>query len=66
MTRHPRYRLSKLDLLGYALRGACFDRGISATDSMTDEEAEMLDKDIAEIERRIKIVETFIEKKEPK
>lgn len=52
MTRH---QLSKLDLLGYALMGACVTRN-RWSDGLNDRETEKLHKDIAEIERRIKLV----------
>lgn len=51
-----KHRLSKLDLLGYAHDGAVTQRGINSG-SMSDEEADDLDRDIAEIERRIKLIE---------
>lgn len=50
-----RHRLSKLDLLDYALSGAVTERGLQLG-NMTDKEEEQLDADIAEIERRIKLV----------
>ncbi len=50
-----RHKLSKLDLLDYALDGAVTRRGIGSG-RMTEDEADDLNRDIAEIERRIKIV----------
>ena len=50
-----KYRLSKLDLLEYALSGAVTERGLQSG-NMTDSEEERLDADIAEIEKRIKLV----------
>ena len=51
-----RHTLSKPDLLEYALSGAVTERGLWSG-QMTKDEQELLDKDIAEIERRIKLVE---------
>lgn len=51
-----RHRLSKADLLQYALSGAVTERGLWSG-AMTDEQADDLNKDIAEIERRIRLVE---------
>ncbi len=62
MTRH---KLPKLDLLDYALDGAVTRRGIGSG-QMTDDEADDLDRDIAEIERRIKLVLIYAYRKEPK
>ncbi len=50
-----RHTLSKADLLDYALQGALTERGTWSGD-MLEEDADLLDKDIKEIERRIKIV----------
>lgn len=50
-----RHQLSRLDLLEYALDGATTRRGVQSG-NLTEEEEELLDKDIAEIERRIKLV----------
>lgn len=50
-----RHKLPKLDLLEYALSGAVTERGLQSG-NMTDSEEEHLDSDIAEIERRIKLV----------
>ena len=50
-----RHKLPKLDLLEYALSGAVTERGLQSG-NMTDSEKEHLDSDIAEIERRIKLV----------
>ena len=49
------YKLSKLDLLEYALSGAVTERGLQSG-NMTDSEEEHLNSDIAEIEKRIKLV----------
>lgn len=54
-TRHPRYSLPKADLLLYALEGAKTRRGVS-TLSDDEEYRFLLDRDIAEIKRRIKLV----------
>jgi hypothetical protein len=45
-------RLSRLDILEYALAGARTERGIYSG-LMSEEEEGQLDEDIAEIERRI-------------
>lgn len=50
-----KHRLPKLDLLEYALSGAVTERGLQSG-NMTDSEEESLDADIAEIEKRIKLV----------
>ena len=50
-----KHRLSKLDLLEYALSGAVTERGLQSG-NMTDSEEERLDAVIAEIEKRIKLV----------
>lgn len=50
-----KHSLSKLDLLEYALSGAVTERGLQSG-NMTDSEEERLDADIAEIEKRIKLV----------
>ncbi len=55
MSRYKRHRLSKLDLLEYALSGAVTERGLQSG-NMSDSEEEQLDADIAEIEKRIKLV----------
>jgi hypothetical protein len=60
--KRTRHRLSKRDLLGYALDGARFERGTA--DHLTDDEYDDLSKDIAEIERRIKLVEIAEQKKD--
>lgn len=49
------YKLSKMDLLEYALSGAINERGLWSG-AMSEEEEEHLDSDIAEIEKRIKLV----------
>ena len=49
-----RHKLSKLDLLDYALDGAVTRRGLWSG-QMTEDEADDLARDIAEIERRIKL-----------
>lgn len=53
--RKKKHTLSKADLLEYALSGAITERGLWAG-QMDEDEQELLDKDIAEIERRIKLV----------
>lgn len=53
MTKHPRHRLPKSVLLAYALQGARDElNGLSPYD---DEYASEVEKDIAEIRRRIKL-----------
>ena len=53
MTKHPRHRLSKSVLLTYALWGARAElNGLSSYD---DDDADEIEKDIAEIRRRIKL-----------
>lgn len=52
----PRHRLNKVTLLYYALEGAQTLHGISFG-HMDDREKEMLQRDIREIVRRIKLVE---------
>lgn len=59
-----RHKLSKLDLLDYALDGAVTRRGTFG-DLMTEPEADDLDRDIAEIERRIKLVLVAAYRKTP-
>lgn len=54
-TRNPRHTLPKLDLLQYALSGAQTERGIWSG-AMEEAEEELLNADIREIERRIKLV----------
>ena len=49
------YKLSKLDLLEYALSGAVTERGLQSG-NMTDSEEEHLNSNIAEIEKRIKLI----------
>ena len=53
MSRHT---LSNLDLLRYALDGAHTELAINY-ERLDDDEREILNKDIAEIKRRIKLVE---------
>lgn len=54
MTRHPRRRLPKSVLLAYALQGARAElNGLSRYDD--DDDADEIEKDIAEIRRRIKL-----------
>ena len=50
-----KHRLPKLDLLEYALSGAVTERGLWMG-GMTEEAEDQLNKDIAEIERRIELV----------
>ena len=57
-----RHRLSKAALLDYALDGARTVRGLYSG-ALTGEEERELDKDIAEIERRIKLVNLAEERK---
>lgn len=45
-------KLTKLDILEYALEGAVTRRGV-VSGLMTEAEEDQLDKDIAELERRI-------------
>ena len=45
-------RLTKLDVLLYALEGACTYRGIHSG-ALSDAEAEQVDADIAERQRRV-------------
>lgn len=49
------HKLDKLDLLQYALNGAKTERAINY-EFYDPEERELIDKDIKEIQRRIKIV----------
>jgi hypothetical protein len=51
----PRHQLSKLEILEYALDGARTWRGLNAG-NLSESEAELLDKDIKEIQRRIRII----------
>jgi hypothetical protein len=61
MTRH---KLSKADLLDYALEGALTRKGLQDdSQGAYDDYYEELEKDIAEIERRIKLVEIAERKK---
>ena len=55
-----RHRLPKLVLLQYAWEGACTQRGLCEDPHAKDDEEylEMLNADIKEIERRIKLVES--------
>lgn len=57
-----RHQLSKLDLLEYALTGVTWQRGVQSG-NLTEEEEDLLDSDIAEIERRIKLVKAAEERK---
>lgn len=57
-----RHQLSKADLLEYALDGATTRRGVQSG-NLTEEEEDLLDSDIAEIERRIKLVKAAEERK---
>jgi hypothetical protein len=59
MTRH---KLPKADLLNYARDGARTYRAINY-EVLLDVEIETVEKDIAEIERRIKLVEIAERKK---
>ena len=59
-----RHRLSKIELLRYALDGARVERGLNAGNpDYTAEDWALLDNDIAEIERRIKLVEIAEQRK---
>jgi hypothetical protein len=49
------HKLSKLELLEYALEGVITRRG-TQSGSLTETEKDLLDSDIAEIKRRIKLV----------
>lgn len=60
MSRHT---LSNLDLLRYALDGAHTELAINY-ERLDDDEREILNKDIAEIKRRIKLVELAEKRKE--
>lgn len=60
MTR--RHTLPKLELLKYALEGARTRKGVSL--DLSDEEWELLNKDISEIARRIKLAEAAEQRKE--
>lgn len=53
MTKHPRHRLSKSVLLTYALWGARAE----LIDSSPYDDVNEIKKDIAEIRRRIKLVD---------
>jgi len=59
----PRHKLLKSELLYYALEGAKRTRAVQYR-IRTKEERIVIDKDIAEIERRIKLVE-IAERKKP-
>lgn len=56
MPRYAKHKLSKIGLLVYALTGALTIRGLNSG-RLTGQEEDQLDADIAEIERRIKLVE---------
>lgn len=60
----PRHRLPKADLLDYALDGARTRRGLMSG-ALTEEEEDLLDADIRELERRIKLSEAA-QKRQPK
>lgn len=63
MTKHPRHRLSKSVLLTYALWGARAElNGLSPYDD--DDDVDEIEKDIAEIRRRIKLVDAAHARKE--
>ena len=53
MTKHPRHRLPKSMLLSYALQGARAE--LNGLPPYDDEYADEIEKDIAEIRRRIKL-----------
>jgi hypothetical protein len=53
----PRHSLPKADLLNYALEDALTRRGVMPG-NLTEEEEDLLDADIRELERRIKLVES--------
>jgi len=56
--RYMRHTVDKATLLRYALEGARMQRGtMTFEDDTNDEAAALLDKDIREIQRRIKLVE---------
>ena len=57
-----RHRLSKAALLDYALEGALTTRGLYSGE-LSYEDEELLHRDIAEIERRIKLVNLADERK---
>lgn len=63
MTR-AKHKLSKLDLLEYALEGAVTRRGVQCG-SLEEDEEDTLDNAIEEIERRIKLVKIAAERKKP-
>ena len=60
MTKHPRHRLSKSVLLTYALWGARDELNRS---SRYDDDADEIEKDIAEIRRRIKLSDAALARK---
>lgn len=51
-----RYKLSKSHVLQYALDGARTTKALNY-EVMNDEERNVIDKDIAELQRRIKLVD---------
>lgn len=60
-----RYKLSKLDLLRYALDGARTYRGLYSG-ALTEREEYELDADIGEIKRRIKLAEGYAARTTPR
>ena len=60
--RKPRHTLSKLEVLQYALDGACTHRGLYMG-AMDEEEEELVDKDIKELQRRVKLTKIAEERK---
>lgn len=53
---YAKHQLPKRDLLEYALEGARAHRGINF-ERMSNDELELNEKDMAEIQRRIKLVD---------
>ena len=61
MTKHPRHRLSKSVLLTYALWGARDE--LNRSSRYDDDDADEIEKDIAEIRRRIKLSDAALARK---